>query len=279
MERNISRLYRAALSALVLLCVVQSVRAQAPTQARAVIANATASERHAGDNFHSSFASAEFAFDARSVVAGAPFSAVAVKETTQTLSDGTQVVRRLTARVYRDSAGRTRNETMRGGPQGSATGVPMIYDATTGVVYMLSPSRHTALQLPAGAAASAPRQANIITPQSPPEDIKQVAGDTVESLGTQVIDGVTAEGVRVTSTIQLAGHADKVVYERWYAQELRRDVLIKCADPRFGAATYRLTEIKRAEPDAMLFVMPSDYTIVPFKAGPSVSPVKAHYQN
>ncbi|MFL6209759.1 MAG: hypothetical protein ACJ74W_12960 [Pyrinomonadaceae bacterium] len=275
MERKVRRLCQVALSALILLCVTQFVRAQAPTQARVVVTNTTASERHAGDNFHSSFAAGEFAFDGRLVVEGAPFSAVAVKETTQTLSDGTQVVRRLTARVYRDSAGRTRTETVRGGPQGPAAGVPMIYDAPMGAVYMLSPSRHTALQLSAGAA----RQGNVITPQSPPEDIKQVVGDTVESLGTQVLDGVTAEGVRVTSAIQFDGYADKVVYERWYAQELRRNVLIKCSDPRIGTATYRLTEIKRVEPDAVLFVVPADYTIVPFKAGPSVNPVKAHYQN
>jgi hypothetical protein len=279
MERKVRRLYRVALSALVLLCVTQGARAQAPTQARAVAANAAASERQAGNNFHSSFASGEFAFDGRFVVEGAPFSAVAVKETTQTLSDGTHLVRSQTARIYRDSAGRMRNEWGRGGPQGPMTGVPMIYDAPTGAVYMLSPSRHTALQLSAGAAASATRQANVITPRSPPADIKQVAGDRVESLGTQVIEGVPAEGVRITSAIQFDGRADKVVYERWYAQELRRDVLIKCADPRFGAATYRLTEIRRAEPAAVLFVVPADYTIVPFKAGPSVSPVKARYQN
>src|SRR6516225_5295911 len=44
------------------------------------------------------------------VVAGAPYSAQAVTEITQTLADGNHIVRRVTASVYRDSAGRVRRD-------------------------------------------------------------------------------------------------------------------------------------------------------------------------
>src|SRR4051812_7231165 len=68
------------------------------------------SESRAGSNFHSSFASAEFALDGRVIIQGAPFSAVGVKETTQVLSDGRPFVRRMVMSIYRDSKGDTRVE-------------------------------------------------------------------------------------------------------------------------------------------------------------------------
>jgi hypothetical protein len=51
----------------------------------------------------------EFSFDGE-VVKDAPYSADAVTETIQTLGDGNRIVRNSSARVYRDSAGRTRRE-------------------------------------------------------------------------------------------------------------------------------------------------------------------------
>src|SRR5215472_5078461 len=44
------------------------------------------------------------------VVIGAPYSAVAVTETTQTLADGNTIDRKVQSNVYRDSQGRTRRE-------------------------------------------------------------------------------------------------------------------------------------------------------------------------
>ncbi|HEX8181006.1 MAG TPA: hypothetical protein VF525_15775 [Pyrinomonadaceae bacterium] len=273
MERKMRRLALTTLAATALLLgLTPPTGAQ---QARVVAVKATAAERQAGDNFHSSFASAEFAFNGQRVVQGAPFSALSVKETTQVLGDGTKVIRRMTARVYRDSAGRTRNDWQRE-TQFGALGLSMILDAPAGTFYMLDPQRRTALELPRTTGAAA--HVGIITPQSPPEEITRLAGDRVEALGPQLIDGLEAEGVRVTTQITHAGHVGEVVYERWYSQALRRDVLIKCSDPRFGEAVYRLTGIERSEPAAQLFIVPADYTITPRKAA-SPGPVKSHYEN
>ncbi len=60
----------------------------------------------AGPSF--AFVNSEFSFD--KLVKGAPYSAEAVTEITQTLSDGNRIVNTTTAAVYRDSEGRTRRE-------------------------------------------------------------------------------------------------------------------------------------------------------------------------
>jgi len=44
------------------------------------------------------------------VVTGAPYSAVRVREETQTLSDGTAINRKIQSNVFRDSQGRMRRE-------------------------------------------------------------------------------------------------------------------------------------------------------------------------
>jgi hypothetical protein len=53
----------------------------------------------------------------------------------------------------------------------------------------------------------------------------------------------------------------EIVVESWYSPELQVVVLGKRSDPRLGDMTYRLVNIKRAEPPASLFEVPSDYRI------------------
>jgi hypothetical protein len=87
------------------------------------------------------FVSSEMNFDGK-LVKGAPYSAQAVTETTQTLGDGNRIVNKSTASVYRDSEGRTRREqTLRAiGPFATA-GEPsqtiFINDPVAGVNYAL----------------------------------------------------------------------------------------------------------------------------------------------
>jgi hypothetical protein len=87
----------------------------------------------------------------------------------------------------------------------------------------------------------------------------------MESLGRQTIEGVEAEGQRVTVTIQAGKIGNErpivTVSERWYSPELRTVVFSKNSDPRMGETTYRLTNIDRSEPDPSLFQVPADYTI------------------
>jgi len=88
---------------------------------------------------------------------------------------------------------------------------------------------------------------------------KQEADGTVkkESLGTQAINGVNAEGTRITHTVP-AGQIgnDKpiqIVFERWYSPDLQIVVKSTRNDPRFGTTTYALSNVQRTEPAAALF--------------------------
>lgn len=86
-----------------------------------------------------------------------------------------------------------------------------------------------------------------------------------ESLGIQVIEGVQAEGTRITITIPAGEIGNErpivTVNERWYSPELQTVVMTKNSDPRSGETTFRLTNINRNEPDPSLFQVPADYTV------------------
>jgi hypothetical protein len=86
-----------------------------------------------------------------------------------------------------------------------------------------------------------------------------------ESLGTQTISGLVAEGTRTTRTIpagQIGNEkALQIVSERWVSTDLQ--ILLKSTrtDPRTGTTTYTVTSVQRTEPAASLFTVPADYTV------------------
>ena len=87
------------------------------------------------------FVSSEMSFDGK-VIKGAPYSAQAVTEMTQTLGDGNRIVNKSTASIYRDSEGRTRREqTLRAiGPFATGLEPPQtifINDPVAGTTYMI----------------------------------------------------------------------------------------------------------------------------------------------
>ncbi len=104
-----------------------------------------------GDNLV--FMATEMSFSGK-LVKGAPYSAQAVTESVQTLSDGNRIVHKSTAQVYRDSEGRTRREqtlNTRIGPytpQGGERQVVFINDPVGAVNYILEPESKTARKLP-----------------------------------------------------------------------------------------------------------------------------------
>src|SRR5207244_12599613 len=87
-------------------------------------------------------------------VKGAPYSAQAVTETTQTLADGNRIVQKSTAMLYRDSLGRERREETLPAigsftPQGDPPKIISISDPVAGVNYSLNSNEHVAIKLPA----------------------------------------------------------------------------------------------------------------------------------
>ncbi len=279
----------------------------------------------------------EFHFDSK-VVKGMPYSADAVTETIQTMGDGNRIVRNSSAKMYRDSAGRTRREQALNtvGSWSVAGDSPtMIYisDPVSGVHYSLNPNTRTATKVSvirvdsaggnavgvfSATSVSGKAKKRVVEGEASGDQVKFVtddnktvvlsgagaakavaelkasknagvvsggagvvsgvatSGDRVwtfasegevnrESLGTQTIEGVQAEGTRITFTIPAGKIGNErpivTVNERWYSPELQAVVMSKNLDPRSGDTIYRLTNISRSEPGASLFQVPADYTI------------------
>jgi len=211
-------------------------------------------------------------FDGK-VVKGAPYSATAITESVQTLSNGARITNKTTASIYRDSEGRTRREMTldRIGPFATAdepTQLIFINDPVAGVHYILDQRSHTARKM-AAPPEDGPRRRPPTekTAERTPDRAHEKAhpeGKT-ESLGKQVIEGVEAEGVRSVITIPEGKIGNdrpiEIVSERWDSPELQTVVLSKHNDPRFGETIYRLTSINRAEPAQTLFEVPADYKV------------------
>ena len=88
----------------------------------------------------------------------------------------------------------------------------------------------------------------------------------MEKLGTQVIEGVAAEGTRWTTVMPEGSVGNdrpfSTVRESWTSPDLKTVVMSKYDDPRNGEQVTKLININRAEPDASLFLPPADYRIV-----------------
>ncbi|HXJ05035.1 MAG TPA: hypothetical protein VNH65_08045 [Candidatus Acidoferrum sp.] len=204
------------------------------------------------------------------VITGAPFSAVAISESTQSLSDGNNITRKTQTTLYRDSQGRFRKEV-----NFSAVGllaeprqprsVVLIQDPVAKVGYLLEPDQKIARTMSFGGRVPPPngmardRRNNRLQKELADGSLKQ------EALGTQVISGVTATGTRYTHTIPAGQIGNEkaivIVSERWYSDELQMVLKSTRSDPRFGTSTYTVTNIQRTEPAAALFIVPADYTV------------------
>lgn len=204
------------------------------------------------------------------VVTGAPYTATAVTETKQTLSDGNTIDRKVQSTIYRDSQGRTRRDTtFTGAGPLTASGQPrslvMIHDPVASTAYILHPDKKTAEQLPGP--RNGANRANNIQNKFEARIQEEIANGTLkkEDLGTQTINGIPAQGTRYTRTIPAGqlGNANPIliVTEQWYSPDLQIIVKSTRSDPRFGLTTYTLTNIQRTEPAAALFTVPSDYSV------------------
>jgi hypothetical protein len=268
----------------------------------------------------------KFAFG--KVVKGAPYSATAITEHVQTLSDGNQIIRKNESKLYRDSEGRTRTEQTletigKWTSGGEAQQNIFINDPVAGVSYSLDPRAHTAHK------TGYPQKKLVLTPNGP-NGTYVINGQTVtkaefeaavekkqkaheemlakerkeasnapemktklemlqqgnmgtgqrktESLGSQTIEGVSAEGTRSTITIPAGEIGNtlplEITYETWYSPELQTMLMTRHRDPRSGETTYRLTNLSRSEPDRSLFEVPAGYTVQEGKMPPKPKPMK-----
>jgi hypothetical protein len=218
------------------------------------------------------------------VVKGAPYSADAVTEIMQTLADGNRIHRTISSHIARDSQGRTRREQAvepLGNPAPGEQGpkITTIDDPVAGENYVLNEREHTARKLnvtrnfevrtTAGFSvqSSEGKAANerLMNEKLKAEARQRNQNVKKESLGAQMIEGVSAEGTRVTTTIP-AGQVGnerpiEIVDERWYSPDLQTVVMTRHSDPRSGETVYKLTNLDRSEPDPTLFQVPADYRV------------------
>ncbi len=239
-------------------------------------------------------------------VLGAPYSATVLNESVQTLADGNRIVQKTTGTTARDSEGRTRNDaplpTIGNMSPTAAPHLVFIVDPVAQASYTLNLDEKTAHVVgskmftasgpgvPDVAAAKLLARASTlatsaIMPPPPPMggatlsfitsdklDLdKAQAESRTEDLGTQIIEGANAQGVRTTRTISASEIGNEkpieIVTEVWTSPDLKTIVMSKRSDPRSGEQTFRLTNISRAEPDPTLFTVPADFKTVEAGAG------------
>jgi hypothetical protein len=220
------------------------------------------------------------------IVTGAPFIAESVTEVVQTAVDGSHVKHATTAVVARDSNGRTRfsqnlSLLLPGGPRV----LTVIRDPVAGVSYLVDARESVARRQPIPPASAGRGISAGAQNWSPQEAAAKVARQSVKSmlsarsaalaqtvqteaapLGDQTVEGVMVSGSRVTAIVPAGqiGNDKPLTFssEAWYSPELGIIVMSKVSDPVTGDTTFRLTKLRRGEPDPDLFAVPSGYRIV-----------------
>ncbi|HUA64003.1 MAG TPA: hypothetical protein VML19_34985 [Verrucomicrobiae bacterium] len=222
-------------------------------------------------------------------VKGAPYSAEESRETTQTLGDGTRIHNESKVSVYRDSQGRIRRET--------PTSI-QIWDPIAEVSYSLDPKtmtyRKTGVHIVfRGFRGENGMQTSTVYVYSGDASGRVVSGTVAEgggvvmppdrsnlplldglttvlnskakkeTLGNRGIEGLNCTGERSTSTIDAGAIGNdrpiSSVSERWYSPELQVMVQSTKSDPRTGTEEFRLTNVRRGEPDPIMFQVPPGY--------------------
>lgn len=202
----------------------------------------------------------------RPPVKGAPYSAQAVSEITQTLADGIRVTHSAYARLYRDSEGRERCEET----SGDAFKGIFISDPVEHAGYSLDLDRRIATRtIGQEQVARQMRGAVIRFVQDPLGLAPETAGrggklvgsmNPEEPLGTRMIEGISAVGTR-TTLVAPDGRIDNV-NERWISPDLHIAMLMTASNSRWGPITYKLTNIIRGEQPRALFEVPAGYKVV-----------------
>jgi len=188
-----------------------------------------------------------------------PFTAKVVISSTRMLGDGTQVQRKTTNVIARDSQGRWHNE----GRQLLAVADSSeprifyigIYDPQSRTRSVIYPAQKLVRVFHVNPSAiTVPRQTAPLP--------NGVILSKFE-LGTQVAEGLELHGTRETRTFPAGVYGNdrpfEVVDEFWYSSDLKINIIVRHNDPRTGVQTVGVTELTRTEPDPKLFEVPEDY--------------------
>ncbi len=186
-------------------------------------------------------------------IAGAPFSAMVVIESKQTLLDGSVESRHTQALISRESRGRIRNERHVLVPESFRGTPPLIsaniFDPETRISYIYNPNTLMAWK-------------RVVLAPRP----DMVPNSETQDLGYMTLNGVQAKGTLTTHTIPAqssgTGKEVKVVDEVYFSEDLHMNLYELHTDVRGGQQTVAILSIKMQEPDPSLFELPPGYKIV-----------------
>jgi hypothetical protein len=198
-------------------------------------------------------------------IAGAPFSANVVKESTQALADGTLARHETRGRMFRDSLGRTRSETelersaAGAEPRRFVTIVDPLQQIS--IVLDVAAKKATIFHLPSPSAVTAKNLKLIEAAQTA---ARSSSGSATQNLGAMTIEGFAVTGSRRTHTDAMGAARDKpqsAVAESWFSPELKVELLATTQVTPSVTRTTRLMNIMPGEPDPSLFQTPADYAV------------------
>jgi hypothetical protein len=193
-------------------------------------------------------------------VTGRPFSGQSSTEWTRTLEDGTFVTTHSLPAVARDSEGRIYRE-VRGF-------VPLNDTPRLSEIRIFDPVTHTRTNC-----HIATRLCDVTPYHAPTSFTPRPSGAfdngkrslARESIGNDVIDGISVVGTRETITVAsgVVGNSQPLVITRefWYSPDLQVNLAITRKDPRDGQQVIRVSNVSRAEPDPALFKVPAGFTV------------------
>jgi hypothetical protein len=203
-----------------------------------------------------------------------PYSVFRKTTRVQTLADGTIVTQESVVKEARDSHGRSYRETR----------VPSLADPEDTrneiVVHVIDPVARTRTTW-----NTLTRDATIFHDPGPVRLLPPPPGGwfggvtgfvgplgattqsqaKVEKLGSRLIDGVNANGIRITRIVPPGAEGNDqamtVTSEQWFSPELGLAVLWIDDHPRLGVTTMQLVDLDRSQPDPALFQVPAGYRI------------------
>jgi hypothetical protein len=200
------------------------------------------------------------------LTAGNPFSGRDSIDWTRHLEDGTLQTVHLDAKLARDNQGRVYRERRSFVPANA--GVPAGQESKLKDIIILDPVARTRTSCNVAARHCDVTRYRRPSAFRPPPDGSFDAGArylTRESLGTDVIDGLSVVGTRETVTVNagVVGNSQPLVStkEFWYSADLGINLAVTRKDPREGTQVIHVVDLSRTEPDPTMFQVPAGYAV------------------
>jgi hypothetical protein len=207
-------------------------------------------------------------FGMRAPVTGAPYSALRTTTRVETLANGSTITHTNQVKEARDSSGRTYLASVPNAAEGGeAHSFVRVFDPVSreSISWSANAKQATVIHLPEPGQYAGARGFAAGANGGPARFRGNSDAVTTESLGSKTINGVVADGTRVTRVIAAGkmgnSEALTITHDTWVAQDLKLEVERVDTDPRYGTTTVEVTNLSREEPSAALFQAPAGLAV------------------